>query len=180
MLLIPGEAWVASKKNKDKLQEQLGLPGRPETPLIGMVSRLVEAKGFDLIAAAMEELGKMDLQLVIMGTGDEKYVSMLNVAAHRYPDKVSAHPYFDEAMSHRIFAGSDLYLQPSLSEPCGTSQLVAMRYGSVPDRPGDGRTKRHCHSLQRVYRCGDRLHFSRSHRSGSAVYSEAGHFVLSC
>lgn len=120
------------QENKARLQEYLGLPAKPETPLIGMVSRLVAAKGFDIIAAALDDLLAMDMQLVIMGTGDEKYANMLRIAAHQHPDRISVHPYFNEVMAHRIFAGSDMYLQPSLSEPCGTSQLVAMRYGSVP------------------------------------------------
>lgn len=120
------------KKNKAMLQEIAGLPVKPEVPLLGMVSRLVAAKGFDLIVAAMERLADIDLQVVIMGEGDEKYVSLLKAAAYLHPDKLAVQPHFDEAMAHRVFAGSDLYLQPSLSEPCGTSQLAAMRYGSVP------------------------------------------------
>lgn len=120
------------QENKAKLQEYLRLPVIQEVPLIGMVPRLIAAKGLDLIVAALADIKGMELQLVIMGTGEEKYASMLKVAAHQHPDKISVHTYFDESMAHRIFASSDMYLQPSLSEPCGTSQLVAMRYGSVP------------------------------------------------
>ena len=81
------------------------LPVNPEIPLIGMVSRLVAVKGLDLIAAVLDELMAMDLQIVILGTGEEKYESMFRVAAHRYPEKLSANNYFDDSLAHRIYAG---------------------------------------------------------------------------
>lgn len=118
--------------NKLKLQEALCLPVNPEIPLIGMVSRLVAAKGFDLIAAVLDELLAMNVQVVVLGTGEEKYESMFRVAAHRYPEKLSANLYFDDCLAHRIYAASDIYLMPSLSEPCGISQLIALAYGAVP------------------------------------------------
>ncbi len=134
-LIYANYSWRAPKgkqENKARLQECLGLPVRADVPLIGMVTRLVPAKGFGLVVEALAELLAMDVQLVIMGEGDEKYAGMLRVAADGNPGALSVHTHFDEAVAHRIYAGSDLYLQPSLSEPCGTSQLVAMRYGSVP------------------------------------------------
>jgi starch synthase len=118
--------------NKVKLQEFLGLPVNPEIPLIGMVSRLVAVKGLDLITAVLDDLMALDLQVVILGTGEEKYESMFRVAAHRYPEKLAANNYFDDSLAHRIYAASDIYLMPSLSEPCGISQLIALRYGAVP------------------------------------------------
>lgn len=118
--------------NKIKLQEQLGLPIKPETPLLAMVSRLVEAKGLDLVAEVLEELMALDLQLVVLGTGEEKYESMLRVASHRFPGKLSANIFFDDTLSRKIYASSDLLLMPSLAEPCGISQLIALRYGSLP------------------------------------------------
>jgi len=118
--------------NKVKLQEFLCLPVNPEIPLIGIISRLVAAKGLDLIATVLDELLAMDLQIVFLGTGDEKYESMFRVAAHRYPTKISANSFFDDTLAHRIYAGSDLFLMPSRSEPCGIGQLIALRYGSVP------------------------------------------------
>ena len=118
--------------NKVKLQESLGLPVNPELPLIGMVTRLVAVKGLDLIAAVLDDLMALDLQVVILGMGEEKYESMFRVAAHRYPEKLSANHYFDDSLAHRIYAASDIYLMPSLSEPCGISQLIALRYGAVP------------------------------------------------
>jgi starch synthase len=101
-------------------------------PLTGMVSRLVPAKGLDILLEAFADMMAMNIQCIIMGTGEDHYESMLRTAAQQYPDRISVKTYFDEAVAHRIYASSDLYLQPSLSEPCGTSQLVAMRYGSVP------------------------------------------------
>lgn len=118
--------------NKAKLQEFLGLPARPDTPLVAMVSRLVETKGFGLVAEILEELLAEDVQMVVLGTGDEKYESMFRVAGHRYPDKLSANLYFDEALAHKIYAAADLFLMPSLAEPCGIGQLIALRYGAVP------------------------------------------------
>ena len=118
--------------NKEKLQEHLCLPVNSQVPLIGIVSRLVLAKGMDLIAAVMDDLMALDVQLVVLGTGEEAYESLFRVAAHRYPDKLSANIYFDDPLARRIYAGSDIYLMPSLAEPCGISQLIALRYGSVP------------------------------------------------
>ncbi|MDR3562244.1 MAG: glycogen synthase GlgA [Negativicutes bacterium] len=118
--------------NKTKLQEFLCLPVNPEVPLIGIVSRLVAAKGLDLFAAVLEDLTALDLQIVILGTGEEKYESMFRVAAHQHPDKMSVNLYFDESLAHRIYAGADINLMPSRAEPCGISQLIALRYGTIP------------------------------------------------
>lgn len=118
--------------NKAKLQEFLGLEARPEAMMIAVVSRLVWAKGFDLIAAALEEMLAADVQLVVLGTGEDKYESMFRVAGHRQPGKLSANIYFDEALAHKIYAAADLFLMPSLHEPCGIGQLIALRYGCVP------------------------------------------------
>jgi starch synthase len=92
----------------------------------------VATKGFDLIAAVLDDLLALDLQVAILGTGDEKYESMFRVAAHHYPEKLSASHYFDDSLARRIYAASDIYLMPSLTEPCGISQLIALRYGAVP------------------------------------------------
>lgn len=120
------------QKNKVKLQEHLALPVNPEVPLIGIVSRLVKAKGLDLIAAVLDDLLAMDLQIVILGTGEEKYESMFRVAAHQHPDRISMNCFFDDTLAHRIYASSDIFLMPSYAEPCGIGQLIALRYGSVP------------------------------------------------
>lgn len=117
---------------KAQLQKQLGLPVREDVPLIGLVSRLVGHKGLDIMCDAMDEIMSRDVQFVILGTGDSLYESKLAQAAERYPDKLSLNLCFSKSMASQIYGASDIYLMPSKSEPCGLSQLLAMRYGSVP------------------------------------------------
>lgn len=119
-------------KNKLALQEKLGLPKDRKAMMIGIVSRLTDQKGFDLIAYMMDEMCQDSVQLVVLGTGDEKYENMFRHFAWKYPDKVSANIYYSEAMSHEIYASCDAFLMPSLFEPCGLSQLMSLRYGTVP------------------------------------------------
>ncbi len=119
-------------KNKRALQEQVGLPVDEKWFLVGIVSRLTDQKGLDLIQAVMDELCSSDMQLVVLGTGDERYENMFRHYAWKYPDRVSAQIYYSEELSHRIYAGCDAFLMPSLFEPCGLSQLMALRYGTVP------------------------------------------------
>lgn len=119
-------------QNKLMLQQSLGLPRNEDIPLIGIVSRLVDQKGFDLIACVFEELLQLNLQIVVLGTGDSRYEEMFEYAASRYPDKVSANLKYDGILAQRIYAGADMFLMPSLYEPCGLSQLFSLRYGTVP------------------------------------------------
>lgn len=119
-------------KNKTALQEELGLEVNPKVMMIGIVSRLTDQKGFDLIAYMMDELCQDGIQLVVLGTGDPKYENMFRHYAWKYGGKVSANIYYSEAMSHKIYASSDAFLMPSLFEPCGLSQLMSLRYGTVP------------------------------------------------
>lgn len=119
-------------KNKTALQEELGLPVDEKKFMIGIVSRLTDQKGFDLIQHVMEEICSDAVQLVVLGTGDEQYENMFRHFAWKYSDKVSANIYYSEAMSHKIYAAADAFLMPSLFEPCGLSQLMALRYGTVP------------------------------------------------
>lgn len=120
------------RQNKAKLQERLGLPVA-DVPLLGVVSRLVSAKGFDLAERVIFDLLKVeDVQVVILGTGEPKYEHMFKQAAWQYPDRVSANIYFDDTLARQIYAASDMFLMPSLFEPCGIGQLIAMRYGSLP------------------------------------------------
>ena len=119
-------------ENKKKLQEELGLPVRPEVPVIGIISRLTAQKGFDLIEYVLEELIQMDIQLVLLGKGDEHYKQVFEDAASRHKDKVSASIIFSDTLAQRIYAGSDMFLMPSLFEPCGLGQIFGFRYGSVP------------------------------------------------
>lgn len=118
--------------NKRALQEELGLARDDNKFMIGIVSRLTDQKGFDLIAYMMERLCQQDVQIVVLGTGEQKYEDMFRYFAWKYPDKVSANIYYSEDMSHKIYASSDAFLMPSLFEPCGLSQLMSLRYGTLP------------------------------------------------
>ncbi len=120
------------RKNKTCLQEQLGLPIDGDKAVIGLVSRLVSQKGFDIILEAMPSLLNMDLQIVFLGTGDKNFENALSDYAWYNSDKVSANIYFSNEMANKIYAASDLFLMPSLFEPCGLSQLIALSYGSIP------------------------------------------------
>jgi starch synthase len=117
---------------KAALQERFRLPPRPATPLLGVVARLAEQKGIDLIAGAAERLLGEDLQLVVLGDGDAVYQHVLNRLRERHPDRVGLYLGFDETLAHQIEAGADLFLMPSIYEPSGLNQLYSMRYGTVP------------------------------------------------
>jgi len=119
-------------ENKRFLQEKLRLDRRDDVPMIIMVSRLVGHKGVDLIYAVMDDLMAEDIQLVVIGTGDGKYETMFRDYAARFPGKVSANIVFDNTLAHQAYASADLVLMPSKQEPCGLTQLIAMRYGTVP------------------------------------------------
>ena len=119
-------------KNKKDLQAQLGLVQDEKKFMIGIVSRLTDQKGLDLIQCVMDEICAEDVQLVILGTGDEKYENMFRHYDWKYNDRVSANIYYSEELSHKIYAACDAFLMPSLFEPCGLSQLMALRYGTVP------------------------------------------------
>lgn len=119
--------------NKVKLQEQLNLPARRDVPMLAIISRLVAAKGVDLVAHIADELlTDEDVQLVVLGTGERQYEDLFRSLAWRYPKKVSANILFYNELAHRIYAASDLFLMPSQYEPCGIGQLIALRYGAVP------------------------------------------------
>lgn len=125
--------WSKKKVNKAGLQENMGLPVREDVPVVGIVSRLVDHKGLDLIKAIFEELlCTTDIQFVILGSGDWQYESFFREMADRYPDKVGVRIGFVPALARKIYAGADMFLMPSKSEPCGLSQMVALRYGTVP------------------------------------------------
>lgn len=117
---------------KADLQRYFHLPQAPRTPLIGMIARLVEQKGVDIVSKAAEELLHDDVQLVILGEGDPHYHWKLSSLRERFPLKVGLKIGFDEALAHRIEAGADLYLMPSLFEPSGLNQLYSLRYGTPP------------------------------------------------
>lgn len=120
------------RENKLRLQQQLGLAVEGETPLIAFVNRLVEQKGLDIIIEALPELLNMGVQMIFLGTGDEHYTRLLQEMADLYPGKLSVNIFFDEPLAHKIYAASDFFLLPSLFEPCGIGQLIALRYGAIP------------------------------------------------
>jgi starch synthase len=123
---------LAKQENKKQLQKIMGLSVQADKAVLGMVSRLVNQKGLDLLAHVMEEILQLDIQLVIHGTGEYRYEEMLRYFAAKYPEKLAIQLSFSDKLAHQIYAGADMLLMPSLFEPCGISQMVAMRYGTVP------------------------------------------------
>ncbi len=128
------ESFVTGKAAcKAALQEEVGLPVKPDVPLMVMVTRLAGHKGLDLLCyIARRLLWEEDCQLLILGTGESHFESFFRELSKEFPDRVSAKITFDLGLAARIYAGGDLYLMPSKSEPCGLSQMNAMRYGTVP------------------------------------------------
>ncbi len=120
------------RENKEELQRMLGLPNRPDVPLLAMITRLTDQKGLDLVAHVLQEILQLDIQMVVLGTGEHKYEQMFRHFQGTFPDKLSAQIRFDNSLSHLIYGASDLFLMPSLFEPCGLGQLIALRYGSIP------------------------------------------------
>ena len=118
--------------NKASLQRQHHLPVREDIPLVGIISRMVDQKGFDLVAHVLEDLLQEDVQIMVLGTGEPKYEELFRLAHHAYPQKLSAHIKYDGLLAQRMYAGCDMFLMPSLFEPCGLSQIFSMRYGTVP------------------------------------------------
>ena len=120
-------------KCKAALQEKLGLEGREDLPIVAMVTRMTEQKGFDLVAYVIDELmGHGDMQFALLGSGDLRFESLMRDAESRYKGKLAAYIGYNEALAHLVYAGSDFLLMPSRFEPCGLSQMIAMRYGSLP------------------------------------------------
>ncbi len=121
------------KADKEALQKEMGLPVKPGVPVIGMVTRLVSHKGLDLVKGILDELlATSEMQLVVLGSGDYEYESYFRWIAEKYPEKVGLRIGFVPELARKIYAGADMFLMPSKSEPCGLSQMVALRYGTVP------------------------------------------------
>ncbi len=119
-------------KNKIALQKKLGLAEDPKVMMIGLISRLTDQKGLDLVAYMMDELCQDSVQIVVIGTGEERYENMFRHFDWKYNDKVSANIYYSDELAHQVYASCDAFLMPSLFEPCGLSQLIALRYGTIP------------------------------------------------
>ncbi|MCK9594459.1 MAG: glycogen synthase GlgA [Candidatus Omnitrophica bacterium] len=119
-------------ENKEALQKMCKLPVKQNVPLFGIVSRLAQQKGFDILAAGIDTICKMDLQMAILGTGDLKYHQVMEAMVKKYPKVISLFLKFDDCLAHRIYAGSDIFLMPSKYEPCGLGQMISLKYGTVP------------------------------------------------
>lgn len=117
---------------KQQLQRRMDLPERPEVPVIAMISRLTPQKGLDLVERVLGDILRMDVQLVLLGGGDKRYEELLQWAAWRYSGQVGTFIGMNEPLAHLVYGGSDLFLMPSQFEPCGLSQMIALRYGTVP------------------------------------------------
>ncbi len=119
-------------KNKAHLQKRFFKKANPKTPLLGVVSRLAEQKGFDLIEKIFPQLMKEDINLILLGKGGLRYQNFFRKMARKYPNKVGVKIDYNEELAHQIYAGADIFLMPSFFEPCGLGQLIAMRYGTIP------------------------------------------------
>ncbi len=126
------EDMTGKDECKAELQRMTGLRQEPHTPIVAIVSRLVSHKGLDLICEVLHDMMELPIQMVVLGTGDQRYEEFFHWAAQQYPGRMSVNLDYNEALSMSIYAGADLFLMPSKSEPCGLSQMIAMRYGTVP------------------------------------------------
>ena len=117
---------------KQALQQAVGLQERPDVPIIACISRLVGHKGFSLVTDALQDIMGMDVQMVVLGTGDWQYEEAFRHAQGQYPGRFAAQITYSAPLSIMIYAGADLFLMPSISEPCGLSQMIAMRFGTIP------------------------------------------------
>ena len=118
-------------ENKKKLQEELGLPVK-EVPVLAIISRIVQHKGVDILVESMNEILKQDVQFIVLGVGDPHYINRFKMLKEKYEDKIVVKDIFDPVLAKKIYAGSDIFMMPSMFEPCGLSQLISFRYGTIP------------------------------------------------
>jgi len=156
-------------KDKAELQRLLGLREEPGTPIIGIVSRLVSHKGLDLICDVLHDMMELGVQVAVLGKGDQKYESFFQWAAGQYPGRVAVCLGYSEEAAMAIYAGADLFLMPSRSEPCGLSQMIAMRYGTVPIVRETGGLKDTVHPYESWRDAGNGFTFA-SYYSGDMLY----------
>jgi starch synthase len=119
-------------ENKQELQKSCNLEVNKSIPLLGMVSRLAEQKGLDILSQALDEICQLGLQLIILGTGDTKYHQILEEKSKKFPEAFRLYLKFDNKLAHNIYAGSDIFLMPSRYEPCGLGQMISLKYGTAP------------------------------------------------
>jgi starch synthase len=117
---------------KSKLCEEYGLPDSNDVPLIGMTTRFVEQKGIDLITECAEQILQLDTQMIVLGSGDQRYHDFFEWLRRKYPDRLGIYIGFNNELAHRIEAGADIFLMPSLFEPCGLNQIYSLKYGTLP------------------------------------------------
>jgi starch synthase len=125
-------AVIGKEKCKKDLLKETGLSGGKDVPVIGMITRLDPQKGLDILALAMKEIVKLDIQFILLGKGDDIYHELFKKIQQKYPRKVSVNFTFNDPLAHKIYAGSDIFLMPSHFEPCGLGQLISFKYGTLP------------------------------------------------
>nr|WP_300127356.1 glycogen synthase GlgA [uncultured Butyricicoccus sp.] len=123
---------AGKKADKKDLLDLCGLEGQADTPVIAMIGRLTDQKGLDLVEAVLDDILQDDVRLIVLGKGDWRYEQMFLDAKRRYPDKISVSILFSAELANKIYAGADLFLMPSKTEPCGLAQMIALRYGTIP------------------------------------------------
>ncbi|MEN6566399.1 MAG: glycogen synthase GlgA [Veillonellales bacterium] len=155
------DSFHLKQANKASLQDLLRLPVKRGVPLLAIVSRLVDSKGLDLVACIMDEfVSREDVQLVVLGTGEANYQQMFQHFAWQYPAKVSVNLFFDDQLAQQIYGGADMLLMPSNYEPCGISQLIALRYGTIPVVRETGGLKDTVHSYNKYTEQGNGFSFA--------------------
>ncbi len=171
--------------NKRKAQSLMGLPVKGNIPLTIMISRLAGQKGIDILEKSLPELLQAnDMQFILLGSGEEKYEDFFVQLAKQFPDKVAAYIGFDEDLAHQLYAGADIFLMPSHFEPCGLSQLISMRYGTVPVANKTGGLKDTVIEYDRDSRTGNgflsdfaqNIPFTEAVKRALTLYQESGHW----
>ena len=163
------EDMSGKAEDKTALQRMLGLREEAGTPILAMVSRLVSHKGLDLICEVLHDIMELPVQLVILGKGDQRYEEFFYWAAQQYSGRMAVRLDYNEALSMAIYAGADLFLMPSKSEPCGLSQMIAMRYGTVPIVREAGGLKDTVHAYEAWRDAGNGFSFA-NYASGDMLY----------
>lgn len=172
---------------KKAMQKQFGLLERPNVPMIAIVSRLVGHKGLELFEQVMRDIAEMDIQLVVLGTGEPEFEGMFRALASLYPEKISVNLRFSVSLASKIYAASDFLLMPSRSEPCGLAQMIAMRYGTLPIVHATGGLKDTVAPVNPLERTGQGFNFrsynaydmlDAIHRAVDFYYDKAGMEVV--